>query len=42
VLPHRQNCAHCGRSWPARPFSKADTLSAKRFRQLSAHNLTFG
>jgi|SRR5580704_15577982 hypothetical protein len=34
--------AHCGRSWPARPFSKADTLSAKRFRQLSAHNLTFG
>ena len=29
--------AHCGRSWPARPFSKADTMSAKRFRQLWAN-----
>jgi hypothetical protein len=26
--------ALCGRSWPAGPFSKADILRAKRFRQL--------
>jgi hypothetical protein len=26
--------AHCGWSWPARPFSKAETMSVKRFRQL--------
>ena len=33
-LRSRLICAHCGRSWPARPFSKADIMSAKRFRQL--------
>ena len=33
--------AHCGRSWPARPFSKADTMSAKRFRQLWVGKQTF-
>src|SRR5580700_11678621 len=31
-------CAHSCRSCPARPFSKADTMSAKRFRQLWARD----
>ena len=35
VLLHWQDCAHCGRSWPARRFSKADTIS----RRVKRHNL---